>query len=196
MNTKRIKIETATIEAAAHDSGITPAQYVAWHYAFFGGKPMTAEKIGTENDGRVTVFEVHQAKATKVQAAFGCRRHTREQLQRARASLADMTTAKQAIFKRLAAKYGVTPAQVVANAAKIVNAPNGSSSDTCGLRPATPAEVQAGSRHCSNPWGLKTISLTRRPVWTTNSTKKLPAFRTTRGWRPHLRPHARPPCVS
>lgn len=161
MNTKRIKIETATIEAAAHDSGITPAQYVAWHYAFFGGKPMTAEKIGTENDGRVTVFEVHQAKATKVLAAFGCRRHTRAQLTRARAALADMTPAERTRTARLAAKYGVTPAQVVANAAKIVNASNGSSSDTCGLRPATPAEARAAARRLAAKYGV-TVEQVRR----------------------------------
>lgn len=157
MNTtkaKQVKIETATIEAAAHDSGMTPAQYVAWHHAFFGGKPMTAEKIGTEDGGRVTVFELRPTKATKVQAAFGCRRHTRAQLTRARAALADMTTTEQATFKRLAAKYGVTPAQVVANAAKIVNAPNGSSSDTCGLRPATPAEARAAARRLAAKYGV------------------------------------------
>ena len=157
MNTtkaKQVKIETATIEAAAQDSGMTPAQYVAWHHAFFGGKPMTAEKIGTENDGRVTVFELRPTKATKVQAAFGCRRHTRAQLTRARAALAIMTTDKQAIFKRLAAKYGVTPAQVGANAAKIARTPNGSSSDTCGLRPATPAEARAAARRLAAKYGV------------------------------------------
>lgn len=164
MNTtkaKQVKIETATIEAAAHDSGMTPAQYVAWHHAFFGGKPMTAEKIGTENGGRVTVFELRPTKATKVQAAFGCRRHTRQQLTRAERQLADMTTTEQATFKRLAAKYGVTPAQVVANAAKIVNAPNGSSSDTCGLRPATPAEVRAAERRLAAKYGV-TVEQVRR----------------------------------
>lgn len=93
-------------------------------------------------------------KATKVQAAFGCRRHTRTQLTRARAALAIMTTAKQATFKRLAAKYGVTPAQVVANAAKIASAPNGSSSDTCGLRPATPAEARAAARRLAAKYGV------------------------------------------
>lgn len=154
MNTKRIKIETATIKAAAKDCGLTPAAYVKRSMSFYAGRKLTACATGTEDGGRVTVFELRPTKATKVQAAFGCRRHTRAQLQRARAALADTTPAERTRTARLAAKYGVTPAQVVANAAKIARTPNGSSSDTCGLRPATPAEARAAARRLAAKYGV------------------------------------------
>lgn len=93
-------------------------------------------------------------KATTVQAAFGCRRQTRAQLTRARAALADMTPAERKRTERLAAKYGVTPEQVVINTRTIWRTPTGSSGDTCGLRKPTTAELAASWERLAAKYGV------------------------------------------
>ena len=155
---KLVKIDTATIEAAARDCDMTPAGYVARSVGYYTGKPMQAKAVG--NAGGVTAFEVSKA-AGRTREAFGNRNHTRRQLNRARVYMANADKAGAASFMRLAAKYHVTPVQVVANASRMLHASNGRCGDTCGLDKPTERKIEAVRVRLAKKYGM-TVERVRR----------------------------------
>ena len=89
---KLVKIDTATIEAAARDCDMTPAGYVARSVGYYTGKPMQAKAVG--NAGGVTAFEVSKAAGGKLMR------------------VADADGAGAAGFMRLAKEYHAPVAKV------------------------------------------------------------------------------------
>lgn len=53
-----VKIDTATINAAAKDSGISPEQYLSRSKSFYKGRKVYAHFVRFEKQGRVSVFAV------------------------------------------------------------------------------------------------------------------------------------------
>ncbi len=61
-----VRIDTATINAAAKDSGITPEQYIAWSKSFFAGRKVYAHFERFEKNGTVSVFSVRYGVRTLI----------------------------------------------------------------------------------------------------------------------------------